>query len=247
MNIIIFRVMSSEGLFDKNKELIFGTLLGAMIGGVINYLITTKSLKKERHIKLAIENKEKVYTPLLMELKTLSDYIEDNESINFNTSVDEISKAYNGDSENNFIKWNIIKNSYLYYQIRDRYVELLEEISNLITAYQKYKEEIQDKMIESLKVNFDDDFNYVNGMFKDSDDKKGIFKEIETYYESFKEERSEENYNKIKSDIETIYNESEFESKKQLIQSKIKVIIDLLENEIKKISDKYEGKNKKYL
>jgi hypothetical protein len=239
--------MSSEGLFDKNKELIFGTLLGAMIGGVINYLITTKSLKKERHIKLAIENKEKVYTPLLMELKSLLKYIKSNESINFNTSIDEVSKAYNEKNENNFIQWKIIKNSYLYYQIRDRYIELLEEISDLIIAYQKYKEEIQNKIIESLKVNFGDNFNYINGMFKDSDDKKAIFQEIRTYRQSFIKEISEEKYNKIKSDIETIYNESEFESKKQLIQSKIKAIIDLLENEIKKISDKYEGKNKKYL
>ncbi len=126
VNIFIDKVMENSEL-----AVLMAALIGSISGGVINYIVNTRAIIKQNHIKSAIINKNVCYGPLLNELKNFRQEIKKKELLFIDKNIKET-----GVSSVNYKVWNRIKNDNRYYQLPKFYIKKNKKLDSEIENYE---------------------------------------------------------------------------------------------------------------
>lgn len=137
----IFKFLDNSG-----SVAILASLLGATVGGAITYFVTIYSLIQSNHIKSAIINKKTIYEPLLIEFKSFSKDLSNNDvvQISFNS-------ARRNRNFTQFEVWMRIKNDSRYYQMPSYLRENLLSLEEDVISYIKQMENVEQSAFNSLK------------------------------------------------------------------------------------------------
>ena len=132
-----------ENTTFTNIVVLLAALLGAVVGGIITYLINIKSIFINNHIKSAIINKKVIYEPLLIEFKQIRKRIEKESVLYFSHNAEHRTIG-----STPFETWLRIKNDARFYQIPDFYQKECLDIEQPIEKYKNKIKEVEQTFYE---------------------------------------------------------------------------------------------------
>ncbi|SYX85052.1 hypothetical protein [Paenibacillus alvei] len=130
---------------------IIASILGATVGGIITYFVTTRSLIKSNHIKSAVINKKTIYEPLYIEFKELLKEISEKDVIYLSQD-----SAYRTIVSTQFEVWTRIKKDSRIFQIPEYLKRNLLSFEEHLLGYINHFDIIDSNALEFFEAQLED-------------------------------------------------------------------------------------------
>lgn len=255
MIVVVLSTQFKKLLSNSGFIVVLASILGATVGGIITYIINTRSILLSNRMKSSIINKKVIYEPLIMEYKNILErLLKENKTLYF--CCDSKYKAIGSTS---YEVWKRIQSDTRIYQMPDFYKKECIIVDGKISKYIESETDIINKVYEI----FESLLNYRD--YKIEENEHGIKSLIDAEVDNliignniiietlFKEKIvglptvRDEDREYILSCFEPRFNDSRVidlfnESKKELIAS-LKGVIDTTEAIIVRIATTYERRN----
>ena len=142
--ILFFSNRFQTMLSNSGFVVIIASILGATVGGVITYIINTRTILLSNHMKSSIVNKKVIYEPLFMEYKNILEKLkESNDTLYFSYDAN-----FRTIGSTPYEVWKRIENDTRIYQIPEFYRKECQKVNEKVNKYCSFKDNIQTKTFE---------------------------------------------------------------------------------------------------